>query len=286
MRQASSPLLTLLLLYMRTFPFNIFLAIGLLSLPACHFLKTDEPITPPREKTTTQTASPWKPELDVRADVAIIYGTKTQKYLDFGDGEVSFEQRVQSWKNQNYNVHFMTGISWGEYEEYLSGNWDGKIHKDESQQSRDGSICWHHDSVPYLVPTASFTRYLKQQKIRRIIDTGIDALYLAEPEFLNAAGYSPAFRRECPFQQTEIPSFLPCSRRLLHLCQAIRETSRPGYPLLRLPAFAYQLYPMVYRQSGSELGFPPLRGWLCSAGMGRDGTPSQLFQRYLARAYL
>lgn len=196
MRQASSPLLTLLLLYMRTFPFNIFLAIGLLSLPACHFLKTDEPITPPREKTTTQTASPWKPELDVRADVAIIYGTKTQKYLDFGDGEVSFEQRVQSWKNQNYNVHFMTGISWGEYEEYLSGNWDGKIHKDESQQSRDGSICWHHDSVPYLVPTASFTRYLKQQKIRRIIDTGIDALYLAEPEFLNAAGYSPAFRRE------------------------------------------------------------------------------------------
>ena len=181
---------------MRTFPFNIFLAIGLLSLPACHFLKTDEPITPPREKTTTQTASPWKPELDVRADVAIIYGTKTQKYLDFGDGEVSFEQRVQSWKNQNYNVHFMTGISWGEYEEYLSGNWDGKIHKDESQQSRDGSICWHHDSVPYLVPTASFTRYLKQQKIRRIIDTGIDALYLAEPEFLNAAGYSPAFRRE------------------------------------------------------------------------------------------
>ena len=150
MRQASSPLLTLLLLYMRTFPFNIFLAIGLLSLPACHFLKTDEPITPPREKTTTQTASPWKPELDVRADVAIIYGTKTQKYLDFGDGEVSFEQRVQSWKNQNYNVHFMTGISWGEYEEYHdeaqqgdneSGNGQtprGLEHADEREEQSEG----------------------------------------------------------------------------------------------------------------------------------------------------
>ena len=168
----------------------------LLFLPACHMWDGKEKAVKQREKTTTQTASPWKPELDVRADVAIVYGTKTQRYLDFGDGQVSFEQRVQSWRKQGYGVHFMTGISWGEYTDYLSGNWDSSKHYDEAQVQQDGDTCWHHDNIPYIVPTQSFTRFIKQQKIKRIIDAGIDALYLAEPEFLASAGYSEAFKRE------------------------------------------------------------------------------------------
>ena len=59
------------------------------------------------EKTSFQTASPWKPELDVCADVAIIYGCSDTP-------EMSFEERVKSWKEKGYKTHFMTGIAWGE----------------------------------------------------------------------------------------------------------------------------------------------------------------------------
>lgn len=165
-------------------------------LVACHPLDTNKPLEDQAERTAIQTASPWKPELDVRSDISIIYGMKTQKYLDFGDSEVTFEQRVRSWRNHGYKTHFMTGISWGEYEDYVAGNWDGIPHSQDAQQMKNGDTCWHHDQVPYLVPTASFVDYLKKRKIKRVIDAGIDAIYLAEPEFWAFAGYSEAFKKE------------------------------------------------------------------------------------------
>ena len=48
-----------------------------------------------REKTAFQTSSFWKPELDVRGDVAIIYGTKTQEHLRFGNKPMTFEKRLR-----------------------------------------------------------------------------------------------------------------------------------------------------------------------------------------------
>src|ERR1700761_2618536 len=75
----------------------------------------------PQEKTTFQTGSPWIPQIDVRSDMAIVYGTGDRK-------DMSFEQRVQSWRDHGYQVGFMTGIAWGSYYDYFLGKWDGKNH--------------------------------------------------------------------------------------------------------------------------------------------------------------
>lgn len=142
-----------------------------------------------REKTAFQSNSHWKPVTDNRADVAIVYGT--------GDApEMSFEQRVATWRDRGYRTHFMTGIAWGEYADYFTGQWDGINHLDEGQVVQNGDTLWHGRMVPYLVPTESFIRYMQERHIRRVIDAGIDAIYLEEPEFWARAGYSEAFKRE------------------------------------------------------------------------------------------
>jgi len=45
-----------------------------------------------REKTAFQTAHEWIPEIDVRSDVAIVYGVSER-------GRMPFEQRVKSWRD-------------------------------------------------------------------------------------------------------------------------------------------------------------------------------------------
>ncbi len=141
------------------------------------------------EKTAFQTAGPWKPTTDVRADVAIVYGTK-----DYQD--LTFEQRVNSWREHGYITHFMTGIAWGEYQDYFTGKWDGKEHFDEGQVQANGDTIWHGKSVPYIVPTANYLKYMKERHIKKVIDAGIDAIFLEEPEFWARAGYSEAFKNE------------------------------------------------------------------------------------------
>lgn len=65
-------------------------------------------------KTTFQTSREWKPSIDNRADAVMVYGVggnpsdKSRK--------LSFEDRVKSWKERGYIIHFMTGIAWGEYQ--------------------------------------------------------------------------------------------------------------------------------------------------------------------------
>ncbi len=148
--------------------------------------------TQAQEKTTFQTSNPWKPVTDVRADVAIVYSVKDHH----GKGSMSFEERVQSWRDKGYTTHFMTGIAWGEYQDYFTGGWDGKWHLDEGQVTQKGDTLWHGRLVPYIVPSTNFIAYMKEKIIKRVIDAGIDAIFLEEPEFWARAGYSDAFKRE------------------------------------------------------------------------------------------
>lgn len=145
-----------------------------------------------REKTVFQTSNPWKPVTDVRADVAIIYSVRDHH----GKGGTTFEERVQTWRDKGYITHFMTGIAWGEYQDYFTGKWDGKMHLDEGQVTRKGDTIWHGRMVPYIVPSENFIKYMKETQIKRVIDAGIDAIYLEEPEFWARGGYSEAFKRE------------------------------------------------------------------------------------------
>lgn len=142
-----------------------------------------------REKTTFQTGSHWKPATDIRADVVMCYGANDRK-------DETFRDRVDSWRKRGYTTHFMTGIAWGEYQDYFTGQWDGKWHLDEGQKTMRGDTIWHGHYIPYIVPTQGYLRYFKERHIKPAIDAGIDAIFLEEPEFWARSGYSEAFKRE------------------------------------------------------------------------------------------
>lgn len=148
-----------------------------------------------REKTAFQTSQPWRPTIDNRADVAIVYGVGGNP-SDSRKQTMTFEERVQSWRDKGYVTHFMTGSAWGEYQDYFTGKWDGKWHLDEGQVTKNGDTIWHGRMVPYIVPSKTFIKYMQERHIKRVIDAGIDAIYLEEPEFWARAGYSDAFKRE------------------------------------------------------------------------------------------
>lgn len=146
--------------------------------------------SPNAAKTIFQTSEPWKTETDIRADGVMVYGTADKPGM-------TFEQRMQSWKERGYQVQFMTGVAWGDYSDYFLGWWDkSKEHMKEGQRDRDGREIGHGYLTPYIVPTESFIRYMQETQIKRVIDAGITSIYLEEPEFWAHAGYSDAFRNE------------------------------------------------------------------------------------------
>lgn len=142
-----------------------------------------------KEKTAFQTAIPWIPQIDVRSDIAIVYGAGDQP-------GITFEQRVKSWRDRGYQVDFMTGIAWGSYDDYFLGKWDGKNHLGDGQVQRNGDTIFHGHNIPYVVPVASFIKYMKTGVIKKVIDAGITSIFLEEPEFWARAGYSEPFKKE------------------------------------------------------------------------------------------
>ncbi|WP_299289970.1 hypothetical protein [uncultured Mucilaginibacter sp.] len=142
-----------------------------------------------REKTAFQTSSPWRPEIDVRSDIAIVYGTNDRPGM-------TFEERVKSWRDHGYQVNFMTGIAWGEYFDYFLGKWDGKNHLGVGQVTIKGDTIMHGKNMPYVVPVQSFIDYMQTAVVKRVIDVGISTIFLEEPEFWARAGYSAPFKEE------------------------------------------------------------------------------------------
>jgi hypothetical protein len=160
----------------------------------CQTTRTDTPVSG-REKTAFQTSGQWKPVTDVRSDVAIVYGAGDRRAYNDRPA-MTFEERVQSWRDRGYITHFMTGIAWGGYQDYFTGEWDGKEHWDEGQVTVRGDTIWHGRSVPYIVPTMNYIKYIKEKHVKRVIDAGIDAIHMEEPEFWMRGGYSESFKRE------------------------------------------------------------------------------------------
>jgi hypothetical protein len=144
----------------------------------------------PRQKTTFQTSSSWIPQIDVRSDVAIIYGANDRR------GGMTFEQRVQSWRDHGYQTAFMTGIAWGQYPDYFLGKFDGKRHLDIAQVNQKGDSIMHGRQTPYVVPVQSFIDYMKVGVMKKVIDADITTIFLEEPEFWARAGYSVPFKEE------------------------------------------------------------------------------------------
>lgn len=161
----------------------------LLALGGQLLAQTKDPV-----KTTFQTSREWRPTIDNRADAVMIYGMGGNP--SDKSKRIPFAQRVKSWRDRGYITHYMTGIAWGEYQDYFTGQWDGKWHLDEGQVTQKQDTIWHGHMVPYIVPTENFLKYLKEKHVKPVIDAGIDAIFMEEPEFWARAGYSEAFKRE------------------------------------------------------------------------------------------
>ena len=136
------------------------------------------------EKTSFQASAPWNAAYDVRSDIAMVYGMDS-----------TFTERVKGYRNHGYNVEFMTGIAWGNYQDYFEGRFDGKTHYEDGQVERSGREIGHGKGVPYTVPTDSYIAYFKTI-IKKVIDAGVTSIYLEEPEFWARGGYSESFKKE------------------------------------------------------------------------------------------
>lgn len=136
------------------------------------------------ERTCFQTGQAWSPNGNLRSDVAIVYG------IDRG-----LPGRIQTWRDRGYRVHVMTGVSWGEYQDYLYGRFDGVNHEDEAQTDRAGKKISHGGDVYYMCPGENFGKFLCVG-VQRALDAGVEAIHLEEPEFWVRGGYSEGFKRE------------------------------------------------------------------------------------------
>jgi hypothetical protein len=136
------------------------------------------------ERTCFQTSKPWTPQGNVRADVAIVYGIDT-----------NLPARMASWRAHDYHIQVMTGVAWGEYQDYLYGRFDGINHEDEAQTEKSGNKIGHGGDVYYMCPGTNYGKFLCVG-VQRALDAGAEAIYLEEPEFWDRAGYSGGFKRE------------------------------------------------------------------------------------------
>ena len=133
---------------------------------------------------TFQTHGPWSPRVQLNADDAIVYGINS-----------SLPQRMDAWRKHGYRTDVMTGVAWGQYQDYLLGRFDGKNHEDEEQTQKSGEPISHGGNVFYMSPSENYGEYLARG-VRQALDAGAQSFYLEEPEFWVAGGWSRGFRRE------------------------------------------------------------------------------------------
>jgi hypothetical protein len=136
------------------------------------------------ERTCFQTSQSWSEAGNLRSDVAIAYGIGP-----------NLPDRMDTWRQHGYRVHVMTGVSWGQYQDYLYGKFDGINHEDEAQTDRNGNKISHGGDVYYMCPGTNYGKFLSVG-IQRALDAGAEAIHLEEPEFWVRAGYSEGFKRE------------------------------------------------------------------------------------------
>lgn len=158
--------------------------ITLLGMEVC--MAGNRPVDPhqARERTSFQNAGPYDPRIDIKSDVAMVYGV-----------DPGLPDRIETWRKEGYRIHVMTGVAWGNYQDFLFGEWDGQNHEDAAQTDKHGRQISHGPTVPYMCPTETYGKYLCVG-VKRAIDAGAEAIHLEEPEFWVRAGYSEAFKRE------------------------------------------------------------------------------------------
>jgi len=234
------------------------------------------------ERTGVQEAHDYVPTIDIGCDFVMVYGLHNLK------------ERIKKWKSRGYIVHLMTGVAWGNYQDYLYGKYDGIDHHDEGQVERGGREINHGKDVPYMVPSISFSRYLTQQ-LKYAIDCGIDAIHLEEPEFWARAGYSEAFKREwqlyyrepwqdprssaeAQYRASKLKQYL-YTRMLDRLCSELKEYALVKHGrLLRfyVPTHSLINYSqwMICSPESALVDLPGIDGYIAQIWTGTSRTPN------------
>ncbi len=235
------------------------------------------------ERTGFQQAGPYSPEFDVRTDFVMPYGISDPAIATIAD-----------WAKANYVLHLMTGVSWGHYQDFLDGQFDGLTHWDDAQCDPAGNRILHDPTTPYMVPSIAFSRYL-ESGLKKTVDSGVLAVHLEEPEFWARAGFSDSFKREWQIYYNE-PWVRPDSscdaqyrasklkqylyRRMLdRLCGSLKEYSLvkhnrpvrfyvPTHSLL-----SYTQWSLVSPES-SLLDLPGIDGMISQTWTGTARTPN------------
>ena len=91
-----------------------------------------------QERTGYQNSAFPVDSIDNQCDFVMVYGLNE-----------STEQRIRAYRELGYVIHCMTGISWGHYQDYLEGEFDGREHWDEAQTDRFGNQI-HVTGFPFL----------------------------------------------------------------------------------------------------------------------------------------
>ncbi|MBQ2720378.1 MAG: hypothetical protein IJF23_02470 [Clostridia bacterium] len=234
-----------------------------------------------QERTGIQEAAAYSSEFDVQCDFVMVYGVNDIK------------KRVKKWKEKGYVIHLMTGVSWGSYNDYLFGKFDGIDHTDEGQRKKDSEIK-HGGNIPYMVPSNSFAHFLAE-KLKGAIDAGVEAIHLEEPEFWVEAGYSEAFKREwqiyykepwqdpqsscdAQYRASKLKQYL-YTRTLDRLCSELKEYAMVKYGrLLRfyVPTHSlinYSQWKIISPES-ALIDLPTIDGYIAQIWTGTSRPPN------------
>ena len=246
------------------------------------------------ERTGFQEAAPYDPRSDLRTDFVMAYGV-----------DPSLADRLARWKEAGYVPHVMTGVSWGNYQDYLDGKTDGRKHWDESQADANGSPIMHGPTVPYMVPAVSFSKYL-EDGVRRAIDAGAIAVHLEEPEFWARAGFSEAFQREWqiyygePWQRPDSSvdaqyrasklKYYLYQRTLDRLCSSMKEYALAQHGRLvrfYVPTHSLLNYTQwsIVSPESSLLDLPGIDGYIAQVWTGTARTPNTYEGRTAERTF-
>ena len=250
------------------------------------------------ERTTYQQHGPLRGDFDLRTDAVMPYGIEARELA-----------ALDSYKNAGYVMHLMTGISWGNYTEYLDGHFDGINHWDQGQRDTNGEIN-HGHRVPYMVPSVAFGRFL-ESGLKKAVDAGVEAVHLEEPEFWTRAGYSEAFKRawqiyysepwqspnetcDAQYRASKLKHYL-YRRTIAELSESLKE-----YTLLKhgrelkfyVPTHSLINYTQwnIVSPESALLDLPGVDGLICQTWTGTARTPNiyegRLEQRTFEGAFL
>ncbi|MCY0899336.1 MAG: hypothetical protein OWU33_10460 [Firmicutes bacterium] len=94
-------------------------------------------------------------------------------------------ERLAGWRDAGYRVGLMIGLAWGEYPDFLDGQWNGVAYRDRlAQRDRSGAVIFHGESrhIPYLIPSPAFGDYLSE-RLAPLVASGVEDFFFEEPEF-------------------------------------------------------------------------------------------------------